>query len=140
MFGGGVRGVMAARLLSHANSTAVSSTPASRLSPSHVGVARRAAPPSSSCAFTNSAADNGTSAPSSSPSSVIVKDKVPCVCGTTINDGKPMVECTNCGAWSHLHCLRLTQRTAKKAICVIAVGECFPVPGSKCGMWKCLTW
>ena len=50
---------------------------------------------------------SGTSAPSSSPSLDRAKDKVLRVCGTTINDGKPMVECTSCGVWSHL---RLTQR------------------------------
>ena len=96
---------MAARLLSHANSTAVSSTPASRSSSCRVGVARRAAPPLSSRAVPNSTADNGSSAPSCSPSLESAKDKVLCVCGTAINDGKPMVECTSCGAWSHLHCV-----------------------------------
>ena len=42
------------------------------------------------------------------------KDKVLCVCGVTTNDGKPMVQCIRCCAWSHLQCVRLTQRTAKK--------------------------
>ena len=89
---------MAVRLLSHASCPAVSSTPASRTS-SLRALSSGPAPPAkqSSC----------TTSPS-------VTDKVLCVCGAVSDDGKPMVECTKCGAWSHLQCARLTQRTARK--------------------------
>ena len=81
------------------------------------------------------------------PSLDRAKDKVLCVCGTTINDGKPMVECTSCGAWSHLHCSRLTQRTAKKAIfkchrCKGALSKatCTGEVKRKSGLWECQAW
>ena len=103
---------MAVRLLSHAQGPAVSSTPASRLSPRHMSTVRRAAPPSSNVA---GATSREASVPSTS-SSDKDKDKVLCVCGVTTNDGKPMVQCIRCCAWSHLQCVRLTQRTAKKIV------------------------
>ena len=103
---------MAARLLSHAQGSAVSSTPASRLSPSRMSTVRRAAPP-----FSNgTVATSREASASSTSSSDKDKDKVLCVCGVTTNDGKPMVECVRCCAWSHLQCVRLTQRTAKKVM------------------------
>ena len=64
------------------------------------------------------ALSTGTSdTPSSSNSSShnTPSNKVLCVCGATINDGRPMVECMSCKAWSHLQCVHLTQRTAKTA-------------------------
>ena len=91
---------MAVRLLSHASCPAVSSTPASRTSSLRALSSGRPAPPAKQ---------------SSSSSSPPVTDKVLCVCGAVSDDGKAMVECTKCGAWSHLQCARLTQRTARKS-------------------------
>ena len=88
---------MAVRLLSHASCPAVSSTPASRTSSLRALSSGRPAPPAKQ---------------SSSPS---VTDKVLCVCGAVSDDGKAMVECTKCGAWSHLQCACLTQRIARKS-------------------------
>ena len=83
--------MMVVRLLSHASCPAVSSTPASRTSSLHA-LSSGPAPPAkqSSC----------TTSPS-------VTDKVLCVCGAVSDDGKPMVECTKCGTWSHLQCAHL---------------------------------
>ena len=36
--------------------------------------------------------------------------------GAVSDDGKAMVECTKCGALSHLPCACLTQRTARKSL------------------------
>ena len=58
-----------------------------------------------------SSSTNSPSGTSSSSDS----DKVLCVCGVTHDDGRPMVECIKCNAWSHLQCVKLTQRTAKSA-------------------------
>ena len=56
-----------------------------------------------------------TPSSSNSPSHNTPSHKVLCVCGATDNDGRPMVECMSCKAWSHLQCVHLTQRTAKTA-------------------------
>ena len=74
------------------------------------------APPSSRASRASLSSGCTSSKDSSIPSTV--SDKVHCVCGAMRNDGKPMVECTKCGASSHLQCARLTQRTAKKAVFV----------------------
>ena len=125
---------MAVRLLSsHARVPAVIPSPASLHSSSSVGGIRRAALPSSlrnraSVSHTVSHTSGKTSSAksavssstksaksSSSPVPSVATDKVLCVCGVTVNDGKPMVECVECGSWSHIQCARLTIRTAKKA-------------------------
>ena len=41
---------------------------------------------------------------SSSPLPSVATDKVLCVCGVTVNDGKPVVECVECGSWSQIQC------------------------------------
>ena len=70
-------------------------------------------------ASAKSAVSSSTKSAKSSSSAVpsvpsVVTDKVLCVCGVTVDDGKPMVECGECGSWSHIQCSRLTLRTAKK--------------------------
>ena len=109
---------MAAHLLTHASCPGVSSTPASLTSSSsRAGLVlspSRPAPPSSRASHASLNYSGCTS--SSIPSSV--SDKVHCVCGAMRNDGNPLVECTKCGASSHLQCAHLTQRTAKRAILV----------------------
>ena len=93
---------MAARLLSHAKRTSVSAvcttTPALRCY--STTSTTRAAPPLFSRVCT------GTSSP---------PEKVRCVCEDTSSNGKSLVECLQCGFWSHIQCARLTQRTAKRS-------------------------
>ncbi len=37
-----------------------------------------------------------------------------CKCGININDGRPMLECIKCKAWSHIVCYGLPEDAAKK--------------------------
>ena len=113
---------MAVRLLSsHARVPAVIPSPASLSSSSSVGGIRRAALPSSlrnrasvshtvghtsgktSSAKTAVSSSTKSAKSSSSPVPSVATDKVLCVCGVTVNDGKPMVGCVECGSWSHIH-------------------------------------
>ena len=96
------RAAMTARLLAHAKRTSVTAvsttTPALRCySPPTTS---RAAPPVYSRVYTG--------APFS-------PEKVRCVCEGNSHSGKPLVECLQCGLWSHVQCARLTQRTAKRS-------------------------
>ena len=93
---------MTARLLAHAKRTSVTAvsttTPALRCySPP---TTTRAAPPVYSRVYTG--------APFS-------PEKVRCVCEGNSLSGKPLVECLQCGLWSHVQCARLRQRTAKRS-------------------------
>ena len=57
--------------------------------------------------------------------------KVRCVCGSNNTSGKPLVKCLKCDFWSHTHCARLTQRTAKRA--QFSCHICSAVPRGKKG-------
>lgn len=53
------------------------------------------------------------------PPAPVAKRKVPdgeckCKCGTSQDDGLPMLECIKCGAWSHISCYGLSEDMAKK--------------------------
>ena len=41
--------------------------------------------------------------------------EVKCVCGAISDDGEHMAECLSCKRWSHLGCVGLTMRSAKRA-------------------------
>ena len=57
--------------------------------------------------------------------------KVRCICGSSNTSGKPLVKCLKCDFWSHTHCARLTQRTAKRA--QFSCHICSAVPRGKKG-------
>ena len=97
------RGAMTSCLLAHAkrtSTTAVSSTTPALRCYSPPTTSRAAPPP-----FSRVHADGTPLSPG----------KVGCVCGSNSRAEKALVECLQCGLWSHIQCARLTQRTAKRS-------------------------
>ncbi len=42
-------------------------------------------------------------------------ETVRCECGATDEDGEPMLQCDECGVWSHIACAKLTAKEAQQS-------------------------